>query len=204
MKFNPEILIDRIEYTNKLKSWLNHSDIVKIITGVRRCGKSKLFVLFQNELLKTGIADKKQILNINLDNIIQTREIGLTYNGNNFFTNYEKLLDYVTSRLLPDEMNYIFIDEIQLLENWFLVANALRLISNVDLYLTGSNAYMFSKDLANSFGGRYVEIKMHPFSFKEYYNAYMYLNNDKLNLQEIYYKYITESGFPQKIGRAHV
>ena len=73
-------------------------------------------------------------------------------------------------------MNYVFIDEIQLLENWHIVANSLRLHENIDLYLTGSNAYMYSWDLANSFGGRYIEIKIQPFSFKEYCSAYLQIN----------------------------
>ena len=200
-----ERLIKRTQYTDKLKSWLNQNDLVKIITGVRRCGKSKLFILFQNELLKDKITDKNCILNINLEDVLQTREIGLSYK-NGKLSDYNKLLDYILGKLIPDKINFVFLDEIQLLENWQLLANALKLKDNVDLYLTGSNAYMFSGDLANSFGGRYVEIKMQPFSFKEYCEALKEINkNDKnqksttLNLIENYNKYIKESGFPQTI-----
>lgn len=193
-----EKLIARPEYTNKLESWLGQNDLVKIVTGVRRCGKSKLFTLFQKVLTsKKGISEK-QILKINLEDFIQTKEIGLDYNKQNILINYDKLLDYILSKTNPKQINYVFIDEIQLLENWQQVANALRLKNNIDLYLTGSNAYMFSTDLANFFGGRYIEIKMQPFSFKEYYNA-LSTKNKKMNLYDIYNKYIRESGFPQTI-----
>jgi len=198
---NKELLIKRPEYTKRLESWLDQNDLVKIITGVRRCGKSKLFTLFQNELIKNKIAQKNQIININLENIIQTREIGLEYNRENLLAGYNKLLDYILAKLDNKKMNYVFIDEIQLLADWQKAANALRLSDKVDLYLTGSNAYMFSGDLANSFGGRYVEIKMQPFSFKEYYDAYQQIHgiSKNYNLNEIYSKYITESAFPQTI-----
>ena len=92
-----EILIQRKQYTQKLKSWLGQNDLVKIVTGVRRCGKSKLFVLFQKELLKNKIATKNTIISINLEDVLQTREIGLTYNDSGFLADYNKLLDYVTS-----------------------------------------------------------------------------------------------------------
>ena len=195
---NNEKLIDRPEYIKKLNQWKNQEDLVKIITGVRRCGKSKLFVLFQNELLKDDAINENQIVSINLEDIITTRKIGLEYNNKNFLVGYEKLLDYILSKLQENKMNYVFIDEIQLLENWQNVANTLRLQSNIDIYLTGSNAYMFSGDLANSFGGRYIEIKMQPFSFAEFYNS-LSKDTQTLPLQEIYLKYIKESGFPQTI-----
>ena len=195
---NNEKLIDRPEYIKKLNQWKNQEDLVKIITGVRRCGKSKLFVLFQNELLKDDAINENQIVSINLEDIITTRKIGLEYNNKNFLVGYEKLLDYILAKLQENKMNYVFIDEIQLLENWQNVANTLRLQSNIDIYLTGSNAYMFSGDLANSFGGRYIEIKMQPFSFAEFYNS-LSKDTQALPLQEIYLKYIKESGFPQTI-----
>lgn len=204
-----EILIQRPEYTKKLESWLGQDDLVKIITGVRRCGKSKLFTLFQNLLIKKYKVLKSQIININLEDVMQTREIGLEYNKQNLLTNYNKLLDFVLSKLSYKKKNYVFIDEIQLLENWQIAANSLRLKDNVDLYLTGSNAYMFSGDLANSFGGRHVEIKMLPFSFREYRDAYierdLQENPEKrqfipgCNSYEVYERYIKESGFPQTI-----
>lgn len=199
MKKTEEFLIDRPEYISKLNDWKGKTSLVKIVTGVRRCGKSKLFALFQDKLLKNGV-QKKQIISINLEEPEDIRKTGLKYNKKNILTSYETLLDYISSKLQPKTMNYIFIDEVQLLENWQQVANGLRLKKNADVYLTGSNAYMFSSDLANTFGGRYIEIKMQPFSFKEYYTAYLIKNNLKeKNLQEVYNCYITESSFPQII-----
>ncbi|MBR6663588.1 MAG: AAA family ATPase, partial [Alphaproteobacteria bacterium] len=167
-----ERIVGRPQYIEQLKMWQGQSDLIKIITGVRRCGKSKLFYLYQFDLIANKQADDSQIININLEDLVQTNKIGLSYDTENFLVGYNKLLDYVLSILNPKKMNYVFIDEIQLLRDWYKVANALRLQSNVDLYLTGSNAYMFSSDLANSLGGRYIEIKMQPFSFKEYFSAY--------------------------------
>lgn len=195
---NQEKLIERPEYIKKLNQWKNQDDLVKIVTGVRRCGKSKLFVLFQKELLKDKSIKKEQIININLEDLVTTRKIGLEYNNKNILVGYEKLLDFILEKLVENKENYVFIDEIQLLENWQNVANALRLQSNVDVYLTGSNAYMFSGDLANSFGGRYIEIKIQPFSFLELFNALpKELKTEPL--QEIYLRYIKESGFPQTL-----
>lgn len=184
------------------------NDLVKIVTGVRRCGKSKLLELFQANLIMKNLATDEQIISVNLEDPVQAKEIGLTLTENKRLRSYETLSDYILNRLPKDKMNYVFIDEVQLLENWEQVANALRLRNNVDAYLTGSNAYMFLSDLANVFGGRYVEIKMLPYSFAEYCNAYDSISGLKVpenredffkrhDLQTIYTKYITESGFPQ-------
>lgn len=204
-----ETLIDRPEYIRQLQAWQGQNDLIKIVTGVRRCGKSKLFELFQIRLQLDKIADDSQIVNINLEDIIKVREIGLKEDNEQFLVGYEKLLDYIIERLNPKKMNFVFIDEVQLLRDWQKVANALRLQKNVDVYLTGSNAYMFSSDLANSLGGRYVEIKMQPLSFLEYYMAYRLMAGDTLktrqeflefgNFQATYEHYIQESGFPQTL-----
>ncbi len=194
-----EKLIERPEYTQKLEAWLGQNDLVKIITGVRRCGKSKLFALFQKLLIEQKYVLENQIININLEDVIQTQSIGLEYNKQLLLTDYNKLLNFIVEKLDTKKMNFVFIDEIQLLENWQIAANTLRLNKNVDLYLTGSNAYMFSGDLSNSFGGRYVEIKMQPFSFKEYYEATKEDTLSSHDLFEVYEKYIKKSGFPQII-----
>lgn len=207
-----ETLIGRPEYIRQLKAWQGQNDLIKIVTGVRRCGKSKLFELFQTQLQFDKVADDSQIVSINLEDIIQTRNIGLTEDTEHFLVGYEKLLDYILAQLNPKKMNFVFIDEVQLLRDWQKVANALRLQKNVDVYLTGSNAYMFSSDLANSLGGRYVEIKMQPLSFKEYHEAYVQSQtlftekplDDKIprflvDLSNLYYHYIRESGFPQTL-----
>jgi len=210
MQSASERIVGRPQYIEQLKKWQGQSDLIKIITGVRRCGKSKLFYLYQFDLIANKQADDSQIININLEDLVQTNKIGLSYDTENFLVGYNKLLDYVLSILKPQKMNYVFIDEIQLLRDWDKVANALRLQSNVDLYLTGSNAYMFSSDLANSLGGRYIEIKMQPFSFKEYFSAYSMFTqfysktkkdmNDLHNPMAVYSHYITESGFPQTLN----
>ena len=201
-----EKIINRPIYLKKLKSLQGKTDLVKIITGVRRCGKSKMFLSFQMDLQFNSKVSDNQIININLEDLLQTREIGLSYNDKGLLIGYEKLLDFILARLNPDVMTYLFIDEVQLLENWQRVVNALRLKGNIDIYLTGSNAYMFSSDLANSFGGRYIEIKMMPYSFAEYCNAFCEVSKNceeflnKYNLQTVYKKYILESGFPQTAG----
>lgn len=204
-----ETLIGRPEYIRQLKAWQGQNDLIKIVTGVRRCGKSKLFELFQTQLQFDKVADDSQIVSINLEDIIQTRNIGLTEDTEHFLVGYEKLLDYILGRLNPKKMNFVFIDEVQLLRDWQKVANALRLQKNVDVYLTGSNAYMFSSDLANSLGGRYVEIKMQPLSFKEYFEErlkrrlWLENGNDYSSIepyhQELYGFYVRESGFPQTL-----
>jgi predicted AAA+ superfamily ATPase len=152
--------------------------------------------LFQDYLKTTGV-NSSHIIAVNLEDEIQTREIGLKFNNKSkLLENYGTLLDFIANKLAKDEKTYIFLDEIQLLESWQRLANALRLQNNADVYLTGSNAYMFSSDLANVFGGRYVEIKMQPLSFKEYVG-----NAD--NLQDKYEQYTRESGFPQTVFFNH-
>lgn len=205
-----ERIVGRPQYIEQLKKWRSQTDLIKIVTGVRRCGKSKLFYLYQMDLIFDKIADDSQIININLEDLMQTQKIGLEYDAENFLTDYNKLLDYIIKRLNPQKMNYVFIDEIQLLRDWQRVANTLRLHNNVDLYLTGSNAYMFSSDLANQLGGRYVEIKMQPLSFKEYFGAYSQFaqlwvktKKDIMDLHNpiaVYSHYIKESGFPQTLN----
>lgn len=217
-------LINRPEYLQELEQWQEQKDLIKIVTGIRRCGKSTLLKLFQNKLVNNKLADESQIISINLEDELQIQKLGLVTDTENFYTNYTTLLDYILAHINKDKMNYVFIDEIQLLRNWHKVANTLRLQTNIDVYLTGSNAYMFSKDLANVLGGRYVEIKMQPLSFKEYFSYYQKIASKKditdinknnpfaiqfpniltssplFSLQDIYTHYITESGFPQTLS----
>ena len=206
-----EHLIGRPQYIAQLKKWQGQNDLIKIVTGVRRCGKSKLFSLFQSDLTFDSVKTKKKIniIDINLEDLMQTRKIGLVYDNEGFLTDYNKLLDHIVALLQPKVMNYVFLDEIQLLRDWQKVANTLRLQKNVDVYLTGSNAYMFSSDLANTLGGRYVEIKMQPLSFSEYFFSYqskasLYMRTkkdyDEINDPwAVYSHYIKESGFPQTL-----
>lgn len=212
-----EQLVDRPYYRKQLEDWfkLNQHDLVKIVTGVRRCGKSKLLALFQESLKNNFGVQPDQIISINLELSKDVEAIGLVQDSKTrLLRPWGNLLHYVESRLKPGGINYVFIDEIQLLENWQQPANDLRAMNNVDCYLTGSNAYMFSSDLSNFFGGRYVEIKMLPVSFKEYVSAYdmgivkldtsaHVLGNQNLlytsPLALLYNKYVLEGGFPQTL-----
>jgi predicted AAA+ superfamily ATPase len=190
-------LIDRPEYLESLKSWQKHDDLVKIITGVRRCGKSKLLELFQSYLKGTGVLDE-QIIAINLEDVTQIKLAGLKLNKKTrLLEEYDALLDYLLSKINKNVQSYVFLDEIQLLDNWHMVANTLRLQKNIDVYLTGSNAHMFSSDLHNVFGGRFIEIKMQPLSFKEFATAF---KNSATT--EIYENYTQISGFPQTLDFA--
>ena len=206
-------LIDRPKYLEQLKMWQSQPDLVKIITGVRRCGKSVLFTIFQNDLRANGTSDE-QIININLENETQTKQIGLKLNNKTkLLEEYGILLDFITDKLSKDKKTYVFLDEIQLLDNWQRLANTLRLNNDVDVYLTGSNAHMFSSDLANAFGGRYIEIRMYPLSFKEYFSSQnaQFTSSDNHNkeldnltrqvaLTDAYHKYISQGGFPQTVA----
>lgn len=194
-----EKLIQRPEYLEKLKKWSTDTGLIKIITGVRRCGKSKLLVLFEQYLLKSGVKES-QIHHIDLDIL-----------DNAYLLDSMKLYKHVLGLLVPGKMNYVFLDEIQMVPDWQKTANSLRDKENVDLYLTGSNAYMFSSKLGTILGGRYTEIKMQPLSFKEYVDG---IQNNEIrldesvldksvlagsNLMDYYQKYISQSGFPQTL-----
>ncbi|MBP3545409.1 MAG: ATP-binding protein [Alphaproteobacteria bacterium] len=185
-----EKLINRPEYLEKLKKWSSDASMVKIVTGVRRCGKSKLLVLFGQYLLSTGV-DATQIHKIDLDML-----------DNQWLLDPHKLYEHVMSLLVPGKMNYVFLDEIQMVPEWQKVANTLRDKENVDLYLTGSNAYMFSSKLATLLGGRYTEIKMQPLSFKEFVDGLYPMENGMRfvpDLKAVYARYIAQSGFPQTL-----
>ncbi|MCI7443026.1 MAG: ATP-binding protein, partial [Clostridium sp.] len=172
-------MIERKEYLNTLIDFKD-KHIIKVLTGIRRCGKSTLFILFQNYLLNNGV-NKEQIISINFEDI-----------------DYEELLDYkalykyIKERLTPNKMNYIFLDEIQNVPNYQKAVDSLFIKNNVDLYLTGSNAYLLSGEIATLLSGRYIEIQMLPLSFKEYVSYF----NDKTDLSRKYTDYLINSSFP--------
>lgn len=174
-------LLERKEYLDFLR---RHKDrhIIKVVSGVRRCGKSKLFELFQNYLLEQGIS-REHIISINFED--------LAFED---LQEYHALYKYVISRMQPEGMNYILLDEIQHVPEFEKAVDSLFLRENADVYITGSNAYFMSGELATLLSGRYVELKMLPLSFKEYYKACGLAANH--TLQEIYERYITESSFP--------
>ncbi len=192
-----ERLIKRPEYLEKLKKWSKYPDTIKIVTGVRRCGKSKLFTLFGQYLMSSGV-DELQIHTIQLD-MLENREL----------LDPVKLYEHVLGRLVSHKMNYVFLDEIQMVPDWQMVANSLKEKENVDLYLTGSNAYMFSSKLGTILGGRYVEIKMQPLSFKEYVEGVHEIQKisdvpmihmfGSPNLMADYQRYVVQGGFPQTL-----
>ena len=172
--------IERTDYLNWLNKWKEHQ-IIKVVTGVRRCGKSTLFEMFQDDLIRSGVK-KEQIVDLNFEDL-----------------EYEELLDYralyryVKERLLPDRMNYIFLDEIQHVDHYEKAVDSLFLRDNCDVYITGSNAYFMSGELATLLTGRYVELSMMPLSFKEYCAG---LENDNRSLPEKFNQYIVNGSFP--------
>lgn len=151
-------MIERKKYLDNLIS-LREKQIIKVITGVRRCGKSTLFELYIDYLKKTGVADD-QVISINLEDL-----------ENADLLDYKSLYGYIAPKLSADKMNYIFIDEVQKCEGFEKAVDSLFIKKNCDVYITGSNAYLLSGELATLLSGRYIEIDMLPFSFKEYYEA---------------------------------
>lgn len=173
-------LIKRKEYLKQLINWRDKK-VIKVITGVRRCGKSTLMDLYKSCLLEQGVANE-QIISINFEDydyidLLEPR---------NFYA-------YVKERILSDgRMTYCFFDEIQNVKDFERVVDSLYIKPNVDIYITGSNAYMLSSELATLLSGRYVEIKMLPLSFKEYVEA----SGDERELARKYRNYIEISSFP--------
>lgn len=175
--------LERTEYLQKL-IYFKDKQLIKVVTGVRRCGKSTLLEIFQDYLKANG-TDASQILTINLENF-------------DFFAlhNPESLHTYIKKRLQPDKMTYIFIDEIQHCAEFPTVIDSLYIRNNVDIYVTGSNAYMLSGEIATLLSGRYVEIKMLPLSFKEYVKA----TDETNNLSQSYRNYVRHGSFPYTLA----
>ncbi len=172
-------MIERKEYLEDLISFKDKK-LIKVVTGIRRCGKSTMFELYQNYLRENGV-DDEQIITVNLEDG-DFREIRTS----------ETLYKYVESQLIKDKTNYVFLDEVQQVNNFQEAADWLYVKKNVDLYITGSNAFLLSGELATLLSGRYIEIKMLPLSFKEYSSAYP----DNSNMPELYMKYLQNSSFP--------
>ena len=173
------MIIERDQYLNKLIA-LKDKHLIKIITGVRRCGKSTLMEIFKNYLLKNGI-NNKNIISINFEDY-------------DFFDLREpsKLYAYIKERIDETKKTYIFLDEIQHVEDFPRIIDSFYIKKNIDIYITGSNAYMLSSELATLISGRYIEISMLPLSFKEY----VLTTGDKKELSRKYIDYIQNSSFP--------
>ena len=149
------MVIQRKEYLNKLIAFKD-KQLIKIVTGIRRCGKSTLLDIYKEWLKEQGVKES-QIIPINFED--------LDYEE---LTDYKKLYIYLKDRLVKDNMTYIFLDEIHHVEDFPKVVDSLYIKNNVDIYITGSNAYMLSSEIATLISGRYVQIEMLPLSFKEY------------------------------------
>ncbi|MFA6984269.1 MAG: ATP-binding protein [Sedimentibacter sp.] len=173
-------MIPRKLYLDKLIGFKD-KQLIKIITGIRRCGKSTLFEIYQQYLMRNGV-EKEQIISVNFEDVDYSE-----------LKDYKKLHNYIKDKLLADKMNYVFLDEIQLVPDFQIAVNSLYIRKNIDLYITGSNAYMLSGEIATLLSGRYIEIQMLPLSFKEFVTA---LNSIE-NLSRKYTRYVTESSFPQ-------
>ncbi len=173
------MLIERKEYLNKLEAWKNKR-LIKVITGVRRCGKSTLMEMFQEQLKKEGVAES-QILSVNFEDY-------------DFYDLRDpaQLHAYIQERIDAGSMNYIFLDEVQHVADFPRVVDSLYIKKNIDLYLTGSNAYMLSGEIATLLSGRYVEISMLPLSFREYVESM----GDRRELGRKYTDYLQNSSFP--------
>ena len=175
-------MIERKIYLEKLRQ-LKDQHLIKVITGIRRCGKSTLLEIFKNELLQDGIASNN-IIFLNFEE----RE-------NLHLTNWTTLYDEITEKVKSNERYYIFLDEVQLINDFEKLVNSLFTKKNIDLYVTGSNAYLLSSELATLLTGRYIAINLLPYSFKEYTSAY---KNEK-NTDLLFRKFINESSFPEAV-----
>lgn len=148
-------MVKRDEYLQSLKQWKDEQ-VIKVVTGIRRCGKSTLLTQYQEWLKTEGITDD-QIISVNFEEL-EYEEL----------LDYKKLYYYLKERLAENKTTYIFLDEIQNVSNFEKVVDSLYVKPNIDIYITGSNSYLLSGDLATLLTGRYVEIKMLPLSFKEF------------------------------------
>ncbi len=175
-------MIAREEYLNYLIK-LKDKKIIKIITGIRRCGKSTLLALYR-EFLKQNKVSEKQIISMNFEKP-----------QDNIYTNWRDLYNAIEKKLLKSKMNYIFLDEVQIIPEFEKMVNGLFTLDNVDIYITGSNSYMLSGELATFLTGRYMQIHMLPLSFKEFYKNWGI--KEKL---DAYNYYIENGSFPYLIN----
>lgn len=170
-------MINRNMYLSKLIQWKD-KQVVKVVTGMRRCGKSTLLLQYKEWLLNNDVLDS-QIIYINFEEL-----------ENEYLLEYNKLYSYIKNRLIEDKICYIFLDEIQKVKDFEKVVNSLYVKKNVDIYLTGSNAYMLSSDLATYLSGRYVKLNVLPLSFAEY------LSVNESNIDNAFAQYLRFGGLP--------
>lgn len=175
-------MIERKTYLEKLRQ-LKYQNLIKVITGIGRCGKSTLLEIFKNEFLNDGVSSEN-IIFLNFEE----RE-------NLHLTDWRTLYDEIIENVKPTEKYYIFLDEVQLIDDFEKLVNGLFTKKNIDLYVRGSNAYLLSSELATLLTGRYIAINLQPYSFKEYASAY----KDEKNTARLFRKLINESCFPETV-----
>lgn len=171
-------MIERKQYLQKLIAWKDEQ-IIKVVTGIRRCGKSTLLDLYKKYLKENGVAEQ-QIVSLNFEDL-----------ENEALQDYKALYAYLNERLCRDKMTYIFLDEIQKVDGFEKVVDSLYIKEHVDVYITGSNSWLLSGELATLLSGRYVEIKMLPFSFAEFYQSQSGGDADTL-----FAEYMADGAFP--------
>lgn len=167
-------LIKRPAYLNELIE-NKDIDLVKIITGIRRCGKSSLLELFRQYLVESGV-EEERIIHMNLES--------LKYSS---LTNHLSFYQYVSAKIDNTGKTYLLFDELQIVSDWEKAIESFRLDYDIDIYITGSNAYLLSSEFATLLSGRYVEIKMLPLSFKEFLDFYDFKDSKSLDEKFIYY-----------------
>jgi len=170
-------MVERKQYIEKLKK-LKDKKIIKVVTGVRRCGKSTLLSMFREYLRANGV-EEAQIISINFEDV-----------SNEPLLDYKRLHNYIESKLVSDKMTYVFLDEVQNVTHYQKAVDSLFIKEHVDLYITGSNASMLSGELATLLSGRYIEIDMLPLSFAEYFEL---VGGDRRDAWNAYFE---SGGFP--------
>ena len=171
-------MIERKNYLEKLIAWKDEK-VIKVVTGIRRCGKSTLLDLYKEYLKKNGVEDG-QIVAVNFEDL-----------ENEALQDYKALYAYLSDRLCSGKMTYIFLDEIQKVEGFEKVVDSLYIKENVDVYMAGSNSWLLSGELATLLSGRYIEIKMLPFSFAEFYAS-----RDGGDADRLFADYMANGSFP--------
>ena len=176
-------MILRKNYLDILMS-LRNQHLIKVVTGIRRCGKSTLLEALQQQFIDEGV-DKSCIISMSFEQ----RE-------HSEYTTWQEVYDVVVSKITTNQMYYVFLDEVQLIPQFERLIDALFVRKDIDLYVTGSNAYLLSSELATMLSGRYVALNLHPFSFAEYVLAFP----EERNLDRLFRQYINNSSFPEAVN----
>lgn len=180
-------LIERKEYVDKLLSYKD-KDLIKVVTGLRRSGKSTLLTMFKNSLISNGVkSEQTQLYNYELPE-------------NYLNKTWDEIYFEIKSKLISEKENYIFLDEIQNIPYFEKLVDGLYATENIDVYITGSNANLLSSELATLLSGRYIEISILPFSFAEYlkYRGIDY-DNKYLNYEALFYDFVNETSLPKGV-----